>query len=1505
MMPKFLTTFLAFTWSFFGIEAQNTLTFLHEPQDTFSFRGTTIQFDCSIFLANQSSKIEYKWRRNDSIISFTSFNTDSSSRTNNDRFSLMPNGTLLIKNVTDSAVSIDRNQKFRSQQSDGDAGFYQCQAIVDQKWTFLSRKARLVLTTLNRFDEEPEDRTVLEGETVQFSCLHSFASKFHPKISWLKDNVPLNTADDKRFHILPVSGSLHIKQTKMIDQGMYKCKVDLSANLNTVESREARLKVVKNDVVLDASEPKFVVSPKNKLVNLNESFILECATNGQPEPQIKWWKDRKVLELDTRMETRGQGSLVVNRVNVNDSGIYTCRASNSEDTLDASATVTVSVPPYFTTKPQNVYAKETQDVDFSCLVDGKPLPIVTWLKNGEVIVPSDYFTIDQAKLKIYGLVQLDQGAYQCLAENEAGSAQASAVLSVEPIALSGLTKPDNALPSEPMDLKSLKIGGRSISISWQPPASNSHSAIGYSVHYKKDGSERERQVNVSLFSNKDYALENLQPNTQYTVQVAAIAKNGMGPLSAALRVTTLNHNGLPQMVRNLHVNVQSPTNVLIRWDPPVEGADSIAYYRLFYSPVQKQTRDSTDSNEQFLPMRNKDQMGDFDSDHHGLDNDEDDYNDVGENEIQVPNALSYDLPGLKTDTEYQFRIEAVNSHGSGPPSQVVAAKTYSDVPSAPPRNVTVVALTADSVVLRWLSPAEKDRNGAILSYKIRYKHKVRGAQIKHANATALETQKLIAGLQSGQTYSFAISALTINGSGPYSEWLNFLLNFSDKDDYQVLGPVTSLKLEGRGSEIHLSWAPPQSDGTVRGYKISWGPGIPDVHHELVPAGERYHVIKNLRPNREYVVCIRAYNKVEGFPVYETVRTVAANVNQQKPSAATGGGSGRTLHPPVEVRAVTRSSTSIQITWLDQDFIGNINGQRDNSRYYNVSISDPHKHNRLDYHRARKASFTFEQLRPNTRYEFAVQVFVDGQRSEWSMTAFNQTFSAPPTSSPTDLTVVQLKDNPHSVILNWMPPKHANGVISSYILYYTIGTDASTIPDSNWRMVGFRGDRLTTTIDEILPDTDYLFRIQAKNDKGHGPKSAPRAFKTIPIVPGLAANRHRGGSKPDLLASMPTSHNKDDTLGGLFSSNYGPSSRGNQNGSVVTPVPMWAIILIVVASVLFVAVVFLAIFMFVSRKPQQNRRLNAAAKMSGAKDLKPPPDLWIDHDQHGGGRKRHPSNGGPLDSNGGTMMMMMGQDGSPSMAELRRAEAMQSGRRAASPAESDSQPRYHSLAMMSPPAVGTLPKNYRHNVAGGIMNNLDMPLSARCYPSMNSTPHVVYTGPKSSLLNRDGSISPLTGSGALIVTSTGLTVASTSTPPSTTSRAGNPLKSFTVLTNPPPAPPLQQGGQQGSTAKIHSARANGAPICMDNRSPAPKLGVLANGSKHRVQKPLLSNPLPDGSDSASPYKSGNIYGSVKEVDNEEMCPLERSCSTEELSVQMRNLDNLMKDLNEISANEFDA
>lgn len=52
-----------------------------------------------------------------------------------------------------------------------------------------------------------------------------------------------------------------------------------------------------------------------------------------------------------------------------------------------------TVPPRFVRRPANIYAHESMDIVFECEVAGSPAPSVKWVKNGDAVIPSDYFKI--------------------------------------------------------------------------------------------------------------------------------------------------------------------------------------------------------------------------------------------------------------------------------------------------------------------------------------------------------------------------------------------------------------------------------------------------------------------------------------------------------------------------------------------------------------------------------------------------------------------------------------------------------------------------------------------------------------------------------------------------------------------------------------------------------------------------------------------------------------------------------------------------------------------------------------------------------------------------------------------------------------------------------------------------------------------------------------------------------------------------------------------------------
>ena len=62
----------------------------------------------------------------------------------------------------------------------------------------------------------------------------------------------------------------------------------------------------------------------------------------------------------------------------------------------------------------------------------------------------------------------------------------------------------------------------------------------------------------------------------------------------------------------------------------------------------------------------------------------------------------------------------------------------------------------------------------------------------------------------------------------------------------------------------------------------------------------------------------------------------------------------------------------------------------------------------------------------------------------------------------------------------------------YLVFYT--TDA-TQRDRDWAVEGVMGQRLTTTIMGLTPETTYYFKVQARNSKGYGPMSPTVIFRT--------------------------------------------------------------------------------------------------------------------------------------------------------------------------------------------------------------------------------------------------------------------------------------------------------------------------------------------------------------------------------------------------------------------------
>jgi len=186
---------------------------------------------------------------------------------------------------------------------------------------------------------------------------------------------------------------------------------------------------------------------------------------------IEWIKnDVPVDQTKDRFRVSLNGVLIIETVQVQDSGIYTCKAVNGFGYVYANVTVTVLrkedynqlnlpsddnrslivpnymdykpmlppnvIKPYFNKEPTNkIIRRELGDtLKLRCNAGGKPKPQITWFKNGlslnQVSLPEG--SQREGPILIIPNVRLhDSGDYKCSAQNSFGVISAHFVVTIK------------------------------------------------------------------------------------------------------------------------------------------------------------------------------------------------------------------------------------------------------------------------------------------------------------------------------------------------------------------------------------------------------------------------------------------------------------------------------------------------------------------------------------------------------------------------------------------------------------------------------------------------------------------------------------------------------------------------------------------------------------------------------------------------------------------------------------------------------------------------------------------------------------------------------------------------------------------------------------------------------------------------------------------------------------------------------------------------------------------
>jgi hypothetical protein len=300
---------------------------------------------------------------------------------------------------------------------------------------------------------------------------------------------------------------------------------------------------------------------------------------------------------------------------------------------------------------------------------------------------------------------------------------------VEDYVFYAVVSPTASKPGQPRNLSAAPGNGRA-SLSWNPPASDGGAAItDYVVQYRRDGTNQWQRFGDGTSTGTSATVTGLSNGTRYEFRVAAKNSAGTGRFSATASATPSGGASTPGEPRNL---AASPGNqqVALSWSAPAsDGGASITDYVVQY-------RRSGSGNWQTF------QDG-------------------------ASASTSATVTGLTNGTDYQFRVAAKNSAGTGSWSATATA-TPAGSTSKPTQPRNLAAAPGDGmVVLSWDPPAS-DGGADIKDYVVKYREVGAARWTRFADGYGPGTSATVTGLDNGITYEFKVAARNRLGRGPFS-----------------------------------------------------------------------------------------------------------------------------------------------------------------------------------------------------------------------------------------------------------------------------------------------------------------------------------------------------------------------------------------------------------------------------------------------------------------------------------------------------------------------------------------------------------------------------------------------------------------------------------------------------------------------------------------------------------------------------------------------------------------
>ncbi|XP_070532529.1 contactin-5-like isoform X2 [Ptychodera flava] len=322
------------------------------------------------------------------------------------------------------------------------------------------------------FRRSPTDTVVTQGGSASLHCTaEDTETSGVIQIGWKKDNNFIVTGS---HYLLFQNGTLYISQTRLGDQGEYVCVANIIGQGITAETPPARIYFAFLDPVF--------YHPLSLSVEDGQAYpaYFQCVSgDSQPSVTISWEKDGLPYSGTSYQTDFGgpgslkvSGTLQIDNVNEDSQGQYRCVTVNPmlPDQPMRSNYAMLSVtprqgPPYVKVAPENTTVGIGNSATLDCTIVGTPNPTITWTKlgeNGPIRNTLNRYILNNGGLYFANVALSDEGAYVCTGSNSEGT------VSTNPIYLKTATMMSSLL-QEPSDV--FVVLGNSATLTCRPPFS--------------------------------------------------------------------------------------------------------------------------------------------------------------------------------------------------------------------------------------------------------------------------------------------------------------------------------------------------------------------------------------------------------------------------------------------------------------------------------------------------------------------------------------------------------------------------------------------------------------------------------------------------------------------------------------------------------------------------------------------------------------------------------------------------------------------------------------------------------------------------------------------------------------------------------------------------------------------------------------------------------------------------------------------------------------------------